>query len=88
MELDALIAEIRSLADEQARDRRARKPAAGDPDDAARRARLQSDGVRRAVLITTCLNLHHELRGSAHRHRVRPGWEGWSASKREELMRR
>ena len=43
------------------------------PDDLGWRA--PRDVVRRRVEITACLNLYHELRGSAHRHGIRKGWE-------------
>jgi len=35
----------------------------------------QRDVVERRVEITACLNLYHEIRGSAHRHGIEKGWE-------------
>lgn len=35
----------------------------------------QRDVVERRVEITACLNLYHELRGSAYRHGIEKGWE-------------
>ncbi|HLY11473.1 MAG TPA: hypothetical protein VKW04_19370 [Planctomycetota bacterium] len=31
--------------------------------------------MERRVEITACLNLYHEIRGSAHRHGIEKGWE-------------
>jgi hypothetical protein len=35
----------------------------------------QRDVVERRVEITACLNLYHEIRGSAHRHGIQKGCE-------------
>jgi hypothetical protein len=45
---------------------------------------LQRDVVERRVEISACLNLYHEIRGSAHRHGIPEGWQ-W---RQESVQRR
>ena len=46
----------------------------------------QRDVAQRRARITACLNLYHELRGSAHRHGIREGWE-WAHRHELETLR-
>ncbi len=88
---------IKALAALQRRTKRARKTSlpveesaalrkelsGGDPEWGPRRAASEAE-IRR-VRITACLNLYHELRGSAHRHAVREGMEGYHERFRREV---
>jgi len=79
-----LKARLLALAADQLLAKRARKRLPDTELSALRRALSgsnnpewspQRDVLMRRVTITACLNLYHDLRGSAHRHGIEKGWE-------------
>jgi len=72
---------IKTLAVEQKKAKASRKGCSAE-----RMPGLWEEVLVRSVEITACLNFHHALRGSAHRHKVQN--EYWDKHFTEELTKK